>query len=1014
LKRIFGRLVGVLLAFTLIAPFMTESIYATVDGNNTTTEATETTNTEGQADEDLPAFVEPEYVSQFTFPDEMRAITLTPTVDFAEKIAVAIEDDDDTAEETEETEDTEDTDDETDEETPSDDKVYEYVLPSNEEISAELDGIMQNAISLGMNTVIIKTSYNGEGFYSADINETVEKTPVELAIKAAKDNGMFAYLVFDINYVLNQMEDRELQERIDYLAIKAHTFTVKNRVDGILLDGYYSSKNTVSLNDYMSDGSGIGFDNWLLDNGAYVFSLVSDAIRKTNNTVPVGIYLSDVWSNYTTNEKGSQTSGQFEALKDGYSDTLAYIQYGYADFIMLETEGAIADDSLPFAELVRWWANYAVLEELPFFVMHNNQKVYTSEQGWGSPDQVVQQLLLARDVKGYCGSAFLSYASLAENIEESTDLLVKYYDNTINLETIDNELNIVSPTSTKFTTEEPTVAFMGSFDPNFTVYFNGKEIKLNDAGNFYYEVDLDVGLNTFTIKNKGKTTTYNITRKVTVLKNVEPAGSMEIEGSTNITIRAIAYKGSYVTASINGKSIVLQQNDGSIEGESNSSYAYYTATYTAPKGIIGKAQNLGTLVVYGTYSGKNGAKFNESMQGASIVVAPLPEVPNNADGSLLKVKRDDTNVYNYKTTDSIKTPDMARLPAGTLDYCVKTVTYSSVKYYLTLSGKRLKASDVTVMDNAPIGQNDISIVSCTNSGYDTVLKLRVGAKTPFSIKYNGVSYKEDYEVSSFNCSSVSITFDYTNNASGSISPTSLFSSSSWSDTSVTNVSRNTLTLNLNRAGIFGGVKSYYDSNGYLTFVFNGNSGSLAGSVIVIDPGHGVTSTGKIDPGGVGHITDQYLALNVSKYLASELESRGATVYRLKTESSFYDTEQRPVIAQQYNPDVFISIHGNKASDSKVQGTEAWYFTPYSYPLANSVSSRVSRYFTNNVYASGANKNRGAKQSYYYVTLEQDFASILLEVAFVSNYEEAMAMSTSTHRKGVANAIADGIEDYLER
>ena len=279
-----------------------------------------------------------------------------------------------------------------------------------------------------------------------------------------------------------------------------------------------------------------------------------------------------------------------------------------------------------------------------------------------------------------------------------------------------------------------------------------------------------------------------------------------------------------------------------------------------------------------------------------------------------------------------------------------------------------------------------------------------------------MSYSENYDVASFSATSVSITFDYTNNAGGSLSfPSgSLFSSAYWSDASTTNVSRNKLTLNLSRTGIFGGVTSYYDDNGYLTFRFNGNSGSLAGSVIVIDPGHGVTENGKIDPGGVGHITDQSVAIAVSKLLESKLKARGATVYRLKTESTFYDTEQRPVIARQYNPDVFISLHGNKASDSSARGTEAWYFTPYSYPLASSVSKRVSSYFTNYVYQDGANKNRGAKQSYYYVTLEQDFASILLEIGFVSNYEEAMAMSNSTHQDGIANAIANGIEDYLSR
>ncbi|MGN0689844.1 MAG: hypothetical protein ACI4KH_05460, partial [Oscillospiraceae bacterium] len=382
------KLIGVFLAFAVFMTIFSENVVS-ISAVETETTAPLVTAENAYTDEQLENFVEPEYVSQFTFPDYMKAVALTPTVDFAKKIITETETG------TVETE------------------------PDAEQISLELDEIMANISSLGMNTVIIYTSYNGQAFYSDDINDTVTVTPVEQAIAKAKENGFFVYLVFDINFVLTSLENKPLQDRIDYLAIKAHYFTAKNRVDGILLNGYYSSKSKTSLNDYMQNGSGIGFENWLMDNGAYVFSLVSNAIRKTNNTVPVGIYISDVWSNYTTNEKGSQTFGQFEALADGYADTLAYVQYGYADFIMLDAQGAISDDNIPFEELVRWWANYAVLEKLPFYVMHNNQKVYTDEKGWSSLDQVVKQLLITEKVDGYKGSAFKSYNSLVENVEES-------------------------------------------------------------------------------------------------------------------------------------------------------------------------------------------------------------------------------------------------------------------------------------------------------------------------------------------------------------------------------------------------------------------------------------------------------------------------------------------------------------------------------------------------------------------------------------------------------------------
>ena len=654
------------------------------------------------------------------------------------------------------------------------------------------------------------------------------------------------------------------------------------------------------------------------------------------------------------------------------------------------------------------------------FVMHDNDKICTDETGWASPDQLIHQIRKCREISGYNGSAFRSYTALCENRDGANKALVEYFNETLNMETIDNELNIVSPTKFTFTTEEPTYAFMGSFDSNFDVYFNGEIIKLNDAGNFYYEVDLDIGLNTFTIKNKAKVLTYNITRNITVLKSIEPATNMEVEGSSQLSINAVAYKGSYVTAKINGATIKLTETDATPDGYENTSYVKFVGSYTVPKGIIGKTQNLGNVVIYGSYQGKKGKTFNENITGGAIIVNALPEVPNNADGSLIRVRNDNTYVYDYRTTNSYKSPNLARQPKGTLDYVVKKVTYSSIPYYLTLSGKRFKATDVDVLPNEPIGQNNINIVSVSQSGYDTVIKLQLNRQTPFSMSLGGINYTSgangNYYVPSFSASTVSLTFDYTNGVNGTLdlSSTNLFSAASWSDTSTEAVARNTLTLKLAQTGKFGGVTATYEDGNVLSLRFNSNPGSLAGTVIVLDPGHGLTSAGKIDPGGVGHITDQSVGQALSRRLVTLLTNEGATVYRLPTESQFIDTEQRSSYARQYSPDIFISIHGNKAAASTAKGTEAFYFTPWSEPLAAAVSSNVAAYFTNNVYADHADKNRGAKYNEFWVTLQQDFASILVEIGFVSNYEDAMAMSNETHLDGIANAMVRGIKQYLGR
>ena len=931
-------------------------------------------------DEELDDFVEPEYTPAFSLPENMRGVCLTPGVDFG---------------------------------APN----YDGTEKTPEELTAEAESVMDSVSSNQLNTVIIRTDDGENSFYSTDINETVNRTVIEYAIEAAKNRGFYVYLVYDINFALNELSDMELQDRIDYLALRAHAFTVKYPVDGIILDGYYSSKSGMSYDDYMKNGSSIGFDNWLLDNGAYVFSLVSDAIRKTNNRIPVGISIRDVWANYTTEENGSLTAESFQSLTDGYADTLSYIKKGAADFIFLREKGSLTDSSAPFEEILRWWSEPAEEAGIPIYVNHINEQICTSSEGWASPDELVKQVIKTDDYPACKGNVFNSLDSLEANIGSSTTVLVKHFNDQIDIEGLNSELEMTLPKSTTFTTEEPTVTFAGSFDPNFPIFFQDKPVKLNEAGRFYYVLDLDVGVNTFKWQSKAKVITYTITRTVQVLKDIEPSDStMYIEEQSTVNISAIAYKGSTVTASINGKSITLKPQEGlSDELDPNSNYVKYVGTYTAPKGQVGKDIDLGHVVIYASYPTKT-QTFTESRTGSKIIVNALPEIQNDYEGNILQVKNNNTMVYPYKTTNSDAAPSMSRLPAGTLDYLIKSVTYGKTEYYLTNSGKRLKKSDVYVLANEPLGSNRLSVASIAKDGTDTVIKFNIDKKTPFNISYTNLSYESggngDFYVNSFKVPSISITFDYiTSLGTGDLTfpDTSMFSRGIWDSYESGGMTKYRLTLQLRQAGIYAGVKPSYNNEGQLVFRFNGYESGVKGATIVIDPGHGYTGRSAFDPGAVGHVVEQEVNLAVAKLVEQKLTAAGANVIRYHTESETYPTEDRSSTARQYSPDLFIAIHCNSAGESAF-GTEAYYFTPFSQPLAKAVADSLGSYLTNNV--NGAQSNRGAKYNVFWVTLQQEFPSILLETGFVTNYKEAMALANPTHQDGIATAIVNGIKNYF--
>ena len=934
-------------------------------------------------DEDLPTFEEPEFTPIYSFPSQMRGVYVTPGVDYAVQ--------------------------------PEEGEL------TDEEIAESVENMLDTAEQNRLNSVIIRTDNGKEAFYSADTNETVSRSLIEYAIEGAQERGFYVYLNFSLDFVLAELDDMELQARIDRLAIIVHSFTVKYPVDGIILDGYYSSKNDSALNDYVKNGSGIGFDNWLLDNGAYVFSLAADAVRRTNNTVPVGISLNDVWANYTTEENGSETSVRFEALTDGYADTLKYIQNGYADFIMLKAEGSLTDDKMPFNEIVSWWNGHAKEADIPLYVHHINEQICTEADGWGSPDELVKQVIAAGEYDKYGGSAFNSLKSLNSDVMESTSVLMKHYDDNIDIEGLNSELEMTLPTKTTFKTEEPTVIFAGSFDPNFPVYYQGEEIVLNEAGRFYFTEDLDVGVNTFKFQSKAKVITYKITRTVNVLKSVSPTDeTMRVEEQSTIALSAIAYRGSVVTAKINGKSISLTEVDGQLdELDPNSNYTKYVGYYTAPNGKRGEDIDLGNIEFYGTYSTKTG-DFNENRTGARIIVNALAEVLNDFSGSLLRVNSDNTMTYNYKSTTTSPTPDCTRLPAGTLDYITKTVTYSGIDYYLTNSGKRIRTNAVTVLENQPLGSNPISVAEAGKDGTDTVIKLKTAVKVPFDITYGNLSYSNGdngyYSVSSFDSSTVTVTFDYiTSISAGDITfpESAMFTNGTWSTSKSGELTKTKLTLTLRQAGIYNGITATYDGNGNLELRFNGYRNSVNGATIVIDPGHGYTGRSAFDPGAIGHIKEQTANEAISKYVEQMLKDEGANVIRLKTESETYETETRSDVARQYSPDMFIAIHCNSAKAENAHGAEAHYFTPFSQPLAGYIASELGSYLTE-LHGSSSGCDRGSKYNYFWVTLQQDFPSVLIETAFVTNYTEAMALANSSSQQRFASAIVRGIKRYFSR
>lgn len=901
-------------------------------------------------------------------------------------------------------------------------------------LAEELPALFEELSGYDMNAVLIQSDNESEKYY--DLDMTSGRGVLGSVIDKAHEYGFSAYVQLDVNSLASEVIAQGGGLKAGFSAA-VHKFAMKYACEGILLSDYYTSDTPEMYAEYMRSGSGIGYENWLYESNEYIIRTLSEVIHRTSNTTAVGLLITDMWANSSSNEEGSRTADTVQALYDGFCDTREYIRRGYADMVMVKAYGTDSDASLGFDNVVSWWYDLAEENGVKLYVLHLNERI-GQYSGWYE-DQLLRQLLIMESYDDIGGSCFNSMQGLRNNYLGSTDTLMKYFDEQINTSTLFDTLQMTSPTQTSFVTYDSTVKFMGTFDENFDVFFDGEKVKLNEAGNFYFQKELKVGRNTFVIEHKGKKVYYTIERQVDVLRSIAQTKDIVVEGGSKVTLEAVAYSGSKVSAVIAGQTVTLKEKSGASEDlDANSDYAKFVGYYRVPAGIVGEKQSLGSTSYYANYRG-----IEEYMTGGSITVEAEPEPPKEVESSFvdessvgtgevvgtiapvvtsseyvtyIKTLNNYTKVYDSQTTGGMPSPILSQLPAGSLDY-YKT---NSGDYVISTSGRRYKASDVTTFYDTGLGTNALFVKAVGNSNGNSYLKIHLDYKSTFNVTAP-VTFVDQadgpYGVSSYSPTKVEIVFDNVTSVTKlpDFNSCSLFSAGSWDTVERNGVPKFRLTLTLRQAGIYSGCGAYYDENGDLMITFNVPTASLSGKVIVIDPGHGYGKVaGKLDPGAIGNVTEQSVNLAVSKILEQKLTAMGATVVRLKTESEFILTETRPTVARSYGADMFISLHCNSVTNEQAHGVEVYYFTPFSQPLAKYINDNLVSYYDNKVYADGTNSNRGDKYSYYWVTLQQDFPSVLVEMGFITNERECMVMANPTHQDSIAQSIADGVKAYFAR
>lgn len=192
------------------------------------------------------------------------------------------------------------------------------------------------------------------------------------------------------------------------------------------------------------------------------------------------------------------------------------------------------------------------------------------------------------------------------------------------------------------------------------------------------------------------------------------------------------------------------------------------------------------------------------------------------------------------------------------------------------------------------------------------------------------------------------------------------------------------------------------------------SSLLAGTTIVVDPGHGGPDTGAIGASGT---YEKNNTLPVGLYLADILRASGAHVIMTRSTdvspaganyTELNDLTARVDIANQNNADLFVSIHNDSFTNPEAGGTTT-YYSAYS-PVANE-SMDLGANIQQEVVKELGLYNRNVKSANFYVIKNTSMPAVLVELGFISNPTEEKLLSSADFQKKAAEGIYRGILAY---
>ncbi|MCA5577291.1 N-acetylmuramoyl-L-alanine amidase family protein [Enterocloster clostridioformis] len=174
--------------------------------------------------------------------------------------------------------------------------------------------------------------------------------------------------------------------------------------------------------------------------------------------------------------------------------------------------------------------------------------------------------------------------------------------------------------------------------------------------------------------------------------------------------------------------------------------------------------------------------------------------------------------------------------------------------------------------------------------------------------------------------------------------------------------------------------------------------------IMLDAGHGGTDGGTEKQAAVEKDINLAIVLEMKELL----ENKSIRVALTRDRDVFMSLEDRVRAAEEAGADLFLSVHCNYyEKDSSISGLECYYCKgasegrDYAEKIITEIEER------------GNIVSRNAKPADYYVLKNTSIPAVLVEVGYLSNYNERTNLMTEEYQERIAIELVEGVVKGFE-